>query len=255
MFMKNIDFNNEDVKTKYKYLLKDHRGMSGIMTLLLFDKLPIKIISIDNNEFGTQMLINKDGENIYIYVDYLKKKIYLDNANTPYMEIYDDFPKKNVNPIGLLFKHNDRVITKKITYKLGEADDDVKYYHLEENNNHYTILISSKDRKINEDKIILKLLSSSMKYNSIREVFLAIYEEVDSRHTNIKISDSKGSIITLHNGKILNYVEYCEKDDHYDKIYMENDEFYIEKKIIEKYQDNLTSYIKKIGENNGKEKR
>ena len=139
--MKNVEFNDEKVKELYKKLIKDHRSISGIILKLLDNKTPIKIVSIENNTSGIKMIINKDNQDTYIYTDFLKRKIYVDNPNTSSMEIYDDIPIKDNKPIGYLYKNGERTITEKLLFKAIPDKQEIKHYEINENSNHYSLIL------------------------------------------------------------------------------------------------------------------
>lgn len=249
-----ITFEDEIVMKLYQSILHEHRGLSKIIAKLVIEYGGIKVESIKNNEKGVEIVLIGNDEAIYIDLDYLKKKIYLGKKNMPYKEVYDDLPTKSVNPIGHLYQNNEREIYKRLTIKLS-PDNSVKYYELNENGDHYTIILDVNKNMFSEKEFLDKVLYNSSYYNGIRDLFIFINENVDKSDVDIKLSDSKGSNIAIINGKVKEYLEYIEENDQYIKIYLENGEFYYERRIKETYQDNMTAYIKKIGERNGKEKR
>ena len=253
--MKNVEFKNQEIKNNYQELIRNHRGLSGIILKLISEDNCIKITNIDKYEYGIQMNITANNKNIYIYTDFLKKKIYVDDPHSSRMEIYDDYPKKFISPVGYLYKNNNRSIIKRLTPILNPDKEKINQYDLIDNANNYVIIVDNQDGNFNEKDFIKNILYNSFNFDTIRGLFLAISQSINTKGIVIRICDSKGSIIILKDGKITEYLEYQEINDGYQKIYMEDHKFYIEKKVKEEYQDNLTSYVKKIGERNGKEKR
>ena len=253
--MKNIEFENATVKGNYKTLINVHRGLSGIILMLLNDTKPLLIKNIINNEYGVQLVLSQS-ENVFnIYLDFLKKKIYLEKPGKLYQEVYDDYPRRIYEPDGYYYHNNERSITKKAIFQNSIDKEKVHHYELNENGNHYVIIIKNINTVLDDEKIIVELLNRKTKYNTVRDVFIAINEILDINVCSIRIADSKGSNVDIRNGKINQYIEYKQINNEYQKIYLDNDKFYIERKIKEEYQDNLTKYIKKLGENHGKEKR
>ena len=253
--MKNVEFANELVKLNYQDIIEKHRALSGIVLMLVKESKPVIIKDIVNSEEGAQIIINQNNNLTYIDIDFLKKKIYLDRSNMTFKEIYDDYPRNSYKPVGYLFQKERRMIIKNFLFDQKDNKEKVYHYELNENGNKYVIIIKSKKHVFDEERTIEQLLYRNNRYNNIRDLFVAINEIIGTNHFDLKLADAKGSNITIEDGLIKNYIEYRDNNNEYEKISLENNDFYIEKKVKEKYEDNLTSYIKKIGERNGKEKR
>ena len=253
--MRKIEFSNENVKAFYQTIINEHRGISGLILKLLQDNDNIMVKDVVNTEYGAQIIFEIGNEITTIDIDYLKKKIYFKRPNTKYKEIYDNYPRKNISPSGYLYQKDNRSITKKLLFDIKNDVNNVKHYEINENGSHYSIVVTCKNYDFNEETFILKLLHAPNNFSNIRGVFITINELVNFKYFDLSIADSKGSNITVKDGEIKEYIEYYEENEHYNKIYLENNEFYIEKKVREKYEDNMTAYVKKIGERNGKEKR
>ena len=252
--MKNIEFKNSETKKLYQALIREHKAISGIMLSLLKACVPLRVAMVTNYEYGIDMIVEREDEAINIYTDFLKKKIYVDNLNDDRMYIYDDYPTKSISPSGYLYQNNERAIIETLKYRLSN-EDDVKYYQLKENGTTYSIIINIKDVPLSQETFIKKLLYNCNQYYNIRDLFVTIVEILGTNHFDIKIGDSKGSNITITDGKVDTYIEYYEEKDQYIKIYLENGQFYYERKVKEPYEDNMTSYVKKIGERDGKKER
>ena len=255
--MSNIQFKNEKVKKLYEKVLHEHRFLAKIILNLANENGGcIKIEEIDGSEKGISFTINDNLDEVHTYIDIdlLKKKIYVKAGYRLYQEVYDDIPKNTLRPIGHLYQGIERTIFKRLSFSL-DKDNKVKYYELNDKNNHYTIVIDIKNDSFDEDIFISKILYNVNRYNNIRDLFVVINEIVGTYDLDIKLADQKGSNIVLKDGQVVNYLEYYEEKDQYIKIYLENGEFYYEKIIKEPYQDNMTLYVKKIGEQNGKKER
>ena len=253
--MKNVEFENEEIKIVYDNIIKGHKGLSGIINLLLNEGGSFVVSNIKKTEFGIEMDIIQDNENIKIFTDFLKKKIYLKKPDKLYSEIYDDYQRQVYTPSGYLYQNNDRNIIKTFFFNEKLDDENTFNYILNDNGKQYSIIIDDNNGLLVEADFINKLLYYKAKYNSIRDLFMAINEEGNIKNCDIKLADSKGSNIVINDGKVLRYIEYYENNGNYEKIYLEDNKFFIEKMVKEVYHDNLTSYIEKMGEDNGKEKR
>lgn len=252
--MKSISFENEEIKERYQGLIKTQRGLSGIISLLRYDDKDMKIVDIIDNLDGITMFITKENDNITIDIDPLKKKAYLKRGDMPYKEIYDVYPRKFISPVGQLYQNNERTIINHLSYKLDKDENRTKLLELIEKGKKYIMTIKSNNELIGANEIINSLLDDYEEYNSIRDIFLAINRIFNINDIDLKLTDALGSSIVIEGGVVLKYVEIQEIDNDYQKIYLKDDNFFVEKKIIDKYDDNVTSYIKKLGEKNGKEK-
>ena len=252
--MKNVEFYNNKIKEEYQNIISHHYGLAHIILSLIKDNGEIKIMAIEDDLDVKNMYIMANDELITIKLDFLKKKLYL-KQNETFSEIYDINAKKNVMPTGYLYENDARSITKVILSKLTSTIGKIKYYEIKENNNQCFVIINDINSMINENELIQNLLDSNNQLDNIRNVFLTITNLIDTRNIDIKLSDAKGSCIVISNGEVLNYLEYQEQGKDYQKIFLKNGEFYVEKKVVGEYRDEVTSYVKKLGVRNGKEKR
>ena len=252
--MSKIIFNDNETKKYYRDLLRFHPGLAGIMLKLSRDKkVIIKSIIRDSYNVTIKTMVNE--ENIDIYVDFINNRICLINPSKQYKEIYANYYQDKPRPVGYEYENNTRKIIKKDILRYSDEPKNIYYYDIFDNGHSYNVLIKEDSGLFTNDDFINRILYATNKYNSIRDLFITLTNSFNISKLDIKITDSKGSIIVIESGSIKDFTEYRENDNEYQKIYLENDEFYCEKKVKEVYQDNLTSYIKKIGENNGKEKR
>ena len=250
--MSNVAFYDLETKKEYQNMIHVHRGLASIILTLMKENDNIQIMSIDDDIYGKRVYVNTNSDLIRIDFDFLKNKIYLKKGSKPYSEIYNIHVKNNLVPIGYMFSDENRNIIKKALFA---GEDNIKYYELEDNTNHYAIVLDSKDKSFNDEEFIINLLRSQNQFDDIRILFKAIVNLVDINNIDIKLADAKGSNISISNGKVSTYVVYVDNDDHYDKIYIKDGVSFIDKKVTEEYSDEITSYVKKIGEYHGKEKR
>ena len=247
-------YSNDNIKTRYNEVILFHPVIPSIIELLCKDN-EFQIIDIINDDFVTQVIISINNRLINICIDTLSKKIKIVDLNKNYYEVYDELPTKKIIPCEYEYHNNERILIKKNNINFCIDDKTNFFYELTINNNQYTFIISNSNNKFDEDKFINYLLNKYVVVNSVRELFLAILLFANYREFDFKIADSKGSSIVMNNGKLVKYNEIIENDNSYSKIFLENNEFYIEKKVKEIYQDEDTILIKKIGECHGKEKR
>lgn len=252
--MRNVEFIDKETKNLYKILINEHQGLASVINSLL-QKDNVKIQDIINDNYIVQVITSFGKELININIDLLKNKIYVVSSCKPHKEIYDNFPKKDIKPIGYEYQNGNRIVIQRNIFSYDSSNKKTYYYDIIDNDNSYNLLIEDKNSSFNSDDFIRRILYNSMNYSSIRNLFVTILNELNSNLLSIKITDDLGSVIVIDKGIVTKYLEIYETNNEYQKIYLENEEFYVERKIKEVYEDNLTSYIKRIGENNGKEKR
>ena len=218
-------------------------------------EIPDEKIPTNPSEKEIISIKNKEGQNINVGINLLKKKAYVKTIDKQYKDIYDVYPRKFIKPTGQLYQNNERAIINHLEYILDKEDNKTKLLELIENGKKYIMTIKSNNELISEDEIISCLLDDYENYNTVRDIFLAIIRIFNIYDIDLKLTDSLGSCIIIKNGDVEKYQEIQEKGNDYQKIYLENDNFYVEKKVIGEYRDEVTSLIKKLGEKNGKEKR
>ena len=250
--MNNIEFKNEKIKEFYNLLTNTHFGLSSVVSL--FQEKKTIVESIISDSYNVYLSLKSNDELSIIEINLLKNKIYLKLPDKPYREIYDDIPKKMALPIGFEYQNNDNYIIKKNIFNKEDNKNKKYYYDIYLNDHNYNIVINDDKNIFIEDIFIKKVLYSQKTIKGIRDLIKIILDNFNKSIT-IKIVDNIGSIVIINDGNITKYEEYRDKDNEYQKIYLENDEFFIEKRIKEAYKDEMTEYIKKLGDNNGKEKR
>ncbi len=255
--MNSVTFDDDITKREYQVLVRTNRALARIVSKLSHDNKGIKLEDVKSSENGVTLVFSGNIiDETYIYVDlnYSNNKIYVGTGGMIYREEYNNIPVLKMRPNGLLFKNNDRELYKELKYNLSK-ENNVKYYRLNECGNNFTIILDVVNDDFDEDNFAYTLLFDTTKYYRIRELFIRLQELVNTKNVNIKLADSKGSNIVLEDGVIKNYVEYIEEDKQWTKIYLEDGEFYYEKLVKDVYKDNLTDYVKKLGERDGKKER
>jgi len=251
--MKKIKFNNEEIKEYYNSLIKRYQVIDGIISSILRDNNNLLIDNITNDSYNTDFMVITDDNKIIISIDLLKNCIYVDNPNKPYREIYSNYVRTRLAPNGYEYKNKDKVLIKRVLSY--ESHNEKKaYYDIYNDNSVYSMIVET-NNEFNEQEFIDSIISEKNTYKSIRDLVIILLNLYIINNITVKLTDTKGSIVIIENGVIKKYLEYREKDTEYQKIYLENNEFYVEKKVKEVYQDDMTNYVKKIGERNGKEKR
>ncbi len=245
--MRNVEFKNKEVKEFYRSLCNTHQGLTSVM-LSLLQKNKVMIIDIFSDSYIVYISINFGDEEMCVEIDLLKNKIYLVSQNKEYKEIYDNFPKKHAAPIGFEYQNQDKLIVKRNIFDTTDDGKETYYFDITINGRSYNTIIEDENNNFMEDIFIKKILYTDTKINSIRDLVKVVLEITRNRLLNIKIADSMGSIVVIDKGNITKYQEYRDNKDEYQRIYLENDEFYIEKKVKEVYSDDMTAYIKKLGE-------
>ena len=251
--MRNVEFNNDEIKEYYKSLIRNQQGLSSVMLSLLQNNNLI-IQDILNDDYIIQIIVNSDDDLINVNIDLLKNKIYVISTKNEYKEIYDNFPKKHVAPIGYEYSNGNKKLIKQNTFNLDNRPK-AHYYDISEDGVNYNVLVVDDKNSFNEQEFIKKILYNNTSYKSIRELLVTILNMPDLGKYTFKMTDTKGGIAIIDHGNLVSYMEFKEKNKEYQKIYLENNEFYVERKVKEVYEDDMTTYIKKLGECNGKEKR
>ncbi len=244
--MKNVKFDSEIIKSLYQEIVNKHRALAPIVLQLCDECQGILFRNISMTDKGYELWAIKgyDNTDLCIDIDLLKKKIYVNRCYpNSSIDVYDNIPKMYNNPIAHQYEKDSRILYETLTFKLSK-DDSVKYLELRELNEKYTIIIDG----VNEDnfdmeKFIDVILNNPKKYKSIRNLFKQIKNNIITLYVDIKLADSKGSTIIINKGIITKYLEYIEKDDEFIKVYMEDGNFYSERKVKEEYNDKIVTYV------------
>lgn len=252
--MRNVEFKSKDIKEYYRALIKANPGLLAVIQSLLQENNVI-VNDIIYGNYSVTLMILQDNEDISIEINLLNNKIYVSKPEKKYKEIYHNIEQKSIRPMGFEYRNINKSITKKNFIGLGDKDHKIYYYDLSDNDCNYNILIEDDQDTFNEEYFINKMLYPKNKYYGISNVVLTILSTFNLNNLTIKITDTKGSIAIIDKGYITKYLEYREIDNEIQKIYLEDDQFYVEKKKKEIYSGGINSYVKKIGEINGKEKR
>ena len=246
--MSSIDFANVDIKKQYKLILKEEGFLTGLLSSLEKEYQSIIIKDILNNEKNIQLIIECDGIVINIDIDLENNRTVLKSPSWEYEMIYSNYVKRIYELVGKLYRKNNRSILKKYHMKINSIYDKMKSFELTVNNKVYTIIITEFKTKLNDKIIFDSLLDEDHDINCMIDIFKILNTILDINEYEIKISNlnEKGMMI-VDRGKLTKYVEFREKENYKEKIYLENNEFFIEKTTKEKFDEEIP-FVKKIGE-------
>lgn len=252
--MKNLKYSNSNIEEEFKRVLASHSVVPSIIDALCEDDKKATIMDIKTDTFNIQVIVSINKKLYNLYIDLLAKKIKVVNPCESFVTIYDDMPRKHITPVGFEYQKGERIVYKRNVFLLCDSSEKRNYYQITDNDNKYDLIVSYTNIEYNENDFINKLLSEK-DISNIRKLFIKISKFLNFNLFNIKLTDTKGSIIIMDKGDMVKYLEYQENDKHYEKIYLENDIFYIEKVVKEKYDDENINLIKEIGGYNGKKEK
>lgn len=254
--MKTLEFDNEEIEKVYKSYAVNHPGLSSVIKIIKKEYGNLKVMDVISNVYDAQIIIDNGKGLINIYLDFLKRKIKVSGLNKKSTEVYDDLYKNKPIPDSYEYENEDKVIIKKKVYNL-ENDKAKKLHYVifnKKDGNQYTMIVTYTKLKYDEQDFINYLLNNC-DTTSIRTLFLSLSKYLNSSLFDIKITDNKGCIVNIKNGVLAKYVEYIENEEKYSKVYLENDDFYINRIVKEKCNDESIRLIKEIGGVHGKEKK
>ena len=242
--MKEIIFNNEKVENEYNKINKDNPGLEGVI-LSLKDDNELKIVDTFSDDTKHQLIIAVNNGLMSITVDKLMNKIRVVDPYKDYTSVYDNYPKMFVAPTSLDYQKGNRIISKKNNVFLNEKRKDYYHYRIKEDEIFYEVIIIDLIQSFNNEEFIKNLLNTNIHFDNINMLLVAMKRNIPLTGLNIKITDAKGSIAIINNGSLLDYQEYREINNEYHRIFLEDNKFYIEKKVNEEYNDDNLQYIKR----------
>lgn len=251
MFTKKVEYSSKDVEKEYKKIENSHEIIKKIISSLTKDKNKCFIYGINNNEKYINIM-SKTNDKVYvIIIDLEKRRVYLGQEDYDYMIVYRDYPDSEFIPIGHRYEFRNIIITKKLPFNFNKNTR--LTYELSVNDNDYTIVINDKNNLLDEKEFINIILDQS-NIKSIRDLFILMTQVLDVSKYDVNIKDIYDNHVVIENNQLTKYIEY--QDDNKNQIvYLANNRFLIEKRTKEEYQDEIISYVKKIGVYDGKEKR
>ena len=256
-----IEYASNELKKMYKTIANAHTVVYSIVDRLplvidhfaIKDKKDImgKVVDITNgnNLICITILVGSIPVDITIY----NKKIKVSSIYLPYKVVYDDYFKRNFVPIGYEYQNKDKILLNKYLARLNPSYANTYLFKLECASGEYSICIDSDS--FNKNEFIQKLLYNDTIIHNFKDLMLIISKIIDLNKTKIKISDKNNNRIIIDYGNLTDYIEYRKNKDEEQKVYLDNNEIYVERKIHQKEDEETTSYIKKIGVYNGKEKK
>ncbi len=251
--MRNVKFKDKETKEFYQSLIKHHQGL-GCVILKVMKNKDFKVEDIAGDIYNIDIVLLDNDKKIDIIIDLLNNKYIVNTNDKDYCEIYDNYARKDITPVGYLYSKKDRKIVKN-NFNSIDTDKKTYYYDLIDGKNFYNILIEDNNNNNFDEKVFInKLLHSRTKYMNLCCLLLMILNNFKLNNVTVKITDTKRGIAIIDKGLLTNYTEYREDENDYQKIYLENNEIMIERHVKEVYQSDLNAYVKKIGDNDGKEK-
>lgn len=254
--MKTLEFNDDKIKAEYKVFESTHPVLSKIIKILQEEKGKLKVDDIINDIYYNQIIISSNEGLINLYIDFINKIIKVIDLNKPYAICYEDSFREKIKPIGFEYENDKMIIFKKNINFIN--DDEMKkcFYEItdKETNKEYTMILSYLNAVFHEEDFINYVLNRC-EIDNIRKLFVSLSKYLNFNMFNLKLSDSISSTIVMENGELTNYLEFQETDHKYARIYLENNEFYIEKVVKDHYNDASLNLVKEIGGFDGKEKK
>ena len=250
--MKKLEYNDKETKKKYLAIVNNHPAIEKIINFeLCYDDVKPKILQVLCYLQGSCIVISKKNEIYNLSINYLRKKIEFGNVARDDKTIYDNHLEHIFSPIGYEYTNNKRTIFRKrvISY------ENNYFMTINEDNKKYTLELNGGNSKFYIDILTTKLLNYEGDIKNIRELLTIINTMIDLSYFNVKLADELGNLIKVDCGKLLDYVEFRDNENESQRIFMKNGEFLVERRIKEKYEDDITPFMKRIGVYNGKEKR
>ena len=255
-----IEYLDNELKRKYKSILSQHTIIDSIVGSLPssiglsqdLKNVNTKVVDITRGNSFLCITILLENIPVDIRINYENKKISVSSINLPYQIIYDDYSRKFLAPRGYKYQNNDRIIFDKYLVRLNPASISKHAFILSCIKNEYDIYLDVYSSFFDKNEFINKLLYSDNSIDNIGDLMLLISQILNLNECKIKVEDCTNKIV-IDNGKLADYSEYLEFQNEVQRIYFSNNEFYIERKTCEKCE--ASSYIKKLGVYNGKEKK
>ena len=251
--MKNLTFKDNELKKTYKTILNSHPALSGIMIreFNLTDNTA-SVEEIINDLHGINIVVNSNNNLVIVTIKFIGEKIEIDYPNLPYKTVYTDCRRKYIVPAGYEYEngYNGRRIFKEYNVALKQVHTNEYHLILEEGGRIFNIVITGEHIDIIEE-----LLNYNHNIINIRDLLKYINSRIDLSYFYVKLSDDIGGIIEILYGNLIKYVEYRDTEKETQKIFLQNNEFLIERRIKEKCDDEVVSFMKKIGVYNGEENR
>ena len=250
--MKNLEFSDKDIKSFYRSVVKDVPAIEEVIKFNLYDEEEkIKILGMFTALMQTHIVIKKNDEIYGITYDHKTKKIVLSSKVLPYKAIYNSYKSENIVPIGYEYQNDKRVILREKLCSYA---------------NNYILLISENSKKFKIDlcggntgfkieDFIQKILNYDLEITDVLSLLSVVSSLINLDYFYVKINDEQGNMVAVRNNVLDDYIEYRDLEDESQTIYLKNNEFVLEKRIKEKYEDDITPFMKKIGVYNGKEER
>ena len=246
MFSEKIKFANK----KLKKIIMDEAKNNNLRGVIDELEYSFKSLTItDYQSIGAERyisMISSNNQKIEAVVNFLNWTMTLKNPNWDCNIIYQVYPRSCIR-LGKEYYKDDRVV-------LCHFNQDNRVYNFtyRDKEQFYRINIACFSGTIDTTKIVDTLLNckSITRIKDILDIFVGLIK-LENVEINIKNNQYNLSNIIIYRGRLTKYVEYIEKENGRDLIYMQEGKFYIEKTEKEELEEEMVPYVKKIGECHG----
>ncbi len=243
-----IDFKNNEIRKKFKHVLKEQKFLSDILEYLEREYKEIIVQDIIYSENMLEIRLKCDISLVSMNLDFVKNETMIVCPSWPYTVVFSNHAFKNGIPMLRLYRKGERSIIDRSIKYLNSTYSKVKIIELVTPNESYNITINQLDKPLDKELLINNLLDANNFINDINDVFVIIKNTIDINVFEIKINTmkNKSDVLITYEGNLTKYVFYEENSEFKERIYLENNEFYREKTIKEKIDGDIP-LVKKIG--------
>ena len=247
MFSKKIKFANKNLK---KILTEEYQN-NALMGVINELEYSFKYLIItDYKSIGAEKhisMICPNNQEIEAVVNALNWTMTLKCPSWDCNIKYQVYPNSCLK-LGKEYHKDDHVVL----YN-NSQDNRMHYFTYQDKDNYYEINITKFSGTIDNMKIVDTLLNSKS-ITRIKDVMDILVNLVELENVEINIKNNKFNLsnIIIYKGRLTKYVEYIEKENERDLIYMQEGKFYIERTKKEELGEEIVPYVKKIGDYHGK---
>lgn len=243
--MKKINFTSDEYKKEFKKYIGNNVFFNDFLKKLIYDD-EITINSF-NRIFGDNYItISSNNKLIYLKCSLNVIQVtYEDNLN--YSEIYRGNDEGYYSLSEKVYSRDDK-IKRKVILKSTSLNSNQKCLSLETDNYIYDIRICDYNYHFNETLFIGSLLSYNGSFDSLKALFKYLSSILNIGEIYLSIKSNYDDSLIINNGYMSKYEENYHINDTDYHLHLQNHEFYLEKKIIEKVDDvdnEIKKYVKK----------
>lgn len=242
------DFKNNEIRKKFKNILKNQKFLTEILNYLEREYREIIVEDVVYSEKMLEVILKCDTSMVSINVDLGKNETMIICPSWPYTVVFSNYVTKSGIPVSRVYRKGERSIIDRSVKYIDSPYSKVKIYELVTPSENYNITVNEFDKPLDKDLLINNLLDSNNYINDINDVFIIIKKTIDISSFEIKINTTKykSDVLIVYEGSLTKYIFYKENDKYKEKIYLENNDFFSEKTIKEKIEGD-NPLIKKIG--------